>query len=89
MDDLIDSIDDSDDDDDTSDEESEEEEIAPLDQETADGIMLEIGRTLNESNTTIDALFDGFDVDESGELDHYEFAKGLKTLIWQICLHMR
>ena len=80
MDDLIDSIDDSDDDDDTSDEESEEEEIAPLDQETADGIMLEIGRTLNESNTTIDALFDGFDVDESGELDHYEFAKGLKTL---------
>ena len=80
MDDLIDSIDDSDDDDDTSDEDSEEDEIAPLDQETADGIMLEIGRTLNESNTTIDALFDGFDVDESGELDHYEFAKGLKTL---------
>ena len=80
MDDLIDSIDDSDDDDDTSDDDSEEEEIAPLDQETADGIMLEIGRTLNESNTTIDALFDGFDVDESGELDHYEFAKGLKTL---------
>ena len=80
MDDLIDSIDDSDDDDDTSDEDSEEDEIAPLDQETADGIMLEIGRTLNDSNTTIDALFDGFDVDESGELDHYEFAKGLKTL---------
>ena len=81
MDDLIDSIDDdSDDEADASDEDSEEEEIAPLDQETADGIMLEIGRTLNESNTTIDALFEGFDVDESGELDHYEFAKGLKTL---------
>ena len=81
MDDLIDSIDDdSGEEDDASDEDSEEEELAPLDQETADGIMLEIGRNLNESNTTIDALFDGFDVDESGELDHYEFAQGLKTL---------
>ena len=86
MDDLIDSIDDDGGDDQDTDEESsddgseEEEELAPLDQETADGIMLEIGRNLNESNTTIDALFEGFDVDESGELDHYEFAEGLKTL---------
>lgn len=85
MDDLIDSIDDDGEDDQDTDEESsddggEEEELAPLDQESADGIMLEIGRNLNESNTTIDALFEGFDVDESGELDHYEFAEGLKTL---------
>ena len=83
MDDLIDSIDDDDDDgsdDEDTDDESEEEELAPMDQESADGIMLEIGRNLNESNTTIDALFEGFDVDESGELDHYEFAEGLKTL---------
>ena len=82
MDDLIDSIDDDDDgsDDEGTDDESEEEELAPMDQESADGIMLEIGRNLNESNTTIDALFEGFDVDESGELDHYEFAEGLKTL---------
>jgi len=80
MDDLIDSIDDDGSDGEDTDEESEEEELAPMDQESADGIMLEIGRNLNESNTTIDALFEGFDVDESGELDHYEFAKGLKSL---------
>ncbi len=66
MSDLIDSIDDDD--------------LEPLDEETANGIMLKIGTELNETGIKIDDLFDGFDIDSSGELDHYEFSMGLKSL---------
>ncbi|MEC7435938.1 MAG: EF-hand domain-containing protein, partial [Candidatus Thermoplasmatota archaeon] len=54
MSDLIDSIDDDDD-------------LEPLDEESANGIMLKIGTELNESGKNIDDLFDGFDIDSSGE----------------------
>ena len=67
MSDLIDSIDDDDD-------------LEPLDEESANGIMLKIGTELNETGKKIDDLFDDFDVDSSGELDHYEFSMGLKSL---------
>ena len=67
MSDLIDSIDDDDD-------------LEPLDEESANGIMLKIGTELNETGKKIDDLFDGFDIDSSGELDHYEFSMGLKSL---------
>ena len=66
MSDLIDTIDD--------------DELDPLDEETANGIMLKIGTQLNETGKKLDDLFDGFDIDSSGELDHYEFAMGLKSL---------